>query len=209
MAIVKPRDAASVVVLRAGDGGETCVLMGRRHRKAAFAPDVFVFPGGRADAGDAALEPARPLPPQEAARLQAAGAAGPLAARRLASAAIRETMEETGYALGATTEAGGVLRPDHAALHFAARAITPRESPIRFHARFFMADGSGLAGPPRGSGELDDLAWYPLSAAQKLPVFDVTEFILGAIDDLGRRPERVPLFAYRHGRPAIRWVTVA
>ena len=144
LAAVRPRDAATVVLVRPGPSGQPAVLMGRRSRRAAFAPDVFVFPGGRAEAGDEHLPVVAPLHADEAARLAAAGAAGPLMARRLASAAIRETWEETGYLIGASTAENDALRPDHSALRFSARAITPRESPIRFHARFFLADGTAL-----------------------------------------------------------------
>lgn len=206
MAAVRPRDAATVVLVRPGPSGQPAVLMGRRSRRAAFAPDVFVFPGGRAEAGDEHLPVVAPLHADEAARLAAAGAAGPLMARRLASAAIRETWEETGYLIGASTAENDALRPDHSALRFSARAITPRESPIRFHARFFLADGTALTAAPAGSGELADLAWFPLDEARKLPVIDVTEFVLSALPRLADGPARTPLFAYRNGRPAVRWL---
>jgi len=205
MPIVRPRDAATVILVQTQPDGEPAVLMGRRSRRAAFAPDVFVFPGGRAEPEDETLATVAPLHPDEAARLGVAGAAGPRMARRLASAAIRETWEETGYLIGASTAENDRLRADHAALRFSARAITPRESPIRFHARFFLADGSGLSHAPAGSGELTDLAWFPLAEAKKLPIFDITEFILGELPTLRLPTARTPLFTYRNGRPAIRW----
>lgn len=206
---VRPRHAASVMLVRPDASGALTVLMGRRSRRAAFAPDVFVFPGGRVDTADAIIQPAAALPPAEAARLAAAGAAGPRLARALATAAIRETWEETGYVLGRSKVENDLIRPDHATLRFSARAITPRESPIRFHARFFLADGSALTGAPAGSGELTDLTWFPLAEARKLPVIDVTEFMLNELETLQTAPGRVPLFVYRGGRPAIRWLTPA
>ncbi|MBL9011202.1 MAG: NUDIX hydrolase [Alphaproteobacteria bacterium] len=206
MAIVRPRDAATVILVRPDASGRPTVLMGRRSRRAAFVPDVFVFPGGRAEAGDEHLPVVAPLQAGEAARLAAAGAAGPLMARRLASAAVRETWEETGYLVGASTAENDALRPDHSALRFSARAITPRESPIRFHARFFLADGTALTAAPAGSGELTDLAWFPLEEARRLPVIDVTEFVLDALPRLAAGPSQMPLFAYRNGRPAVRWL---
>ena len=124
----------------------------------------------------------------------------------LASAAVRETWEETGYLVGASTAENDALRPDHSALRFSARAITPRESPIRFHARFFLADGTALTAAPAGSGELTDLAWFPLEEARRLPVIDVTEFVLDALPRLAAGPSQMPLFAYRNGRPAVRWL---
>lgn len=204
---VRPRDAASVIVLRPDAAGALTVLMGRRSRRAAFVPDVFVFPGGRVDTADAITQTVTPLDPAEAARLAAAGAAGPRLARALGTAAIRETWEETGYVLGQSRVENDRILSDQASLRFAARAITPRESPIRFHARFFIADGGALQGPPGGSGELTDLAWFPLAEAQKLPVIDVTEFILANLIALHEQPARLPLFVYRGGRPAIRWLT--
>ncbi|BCW89037.1 hypothetical protein sos41_21920 [Alphaproteobacteria bacterium SO-S41] len=202
---VRPRDAATVILTQTLPSGEPAVLMGRRSRRAAFAPDVFVFPGGRAEPEDENLATIAPLLPAEAARLATAGAANARLARRLASAAIRETWEETGYLIGASTAEHDRLRADHAALRFSARAITPRESPIRFHARFFLADGAALTHAPAGSGELTDLAWFPLAEAKKLPIFDITEFILGELPALRQEAARTPLFTYRNGRPAIRW----
>ncbi len=205
---VRPRDAASVMLVRPeGDG--LSVLMGRRSRKAAFIPDMFVFPGGRAEPDDDLLPAIAPMTEGEAARMAASGAAGSRMARRLASAAIRETWEETGYVIGSSAVENQTIRPDHTALRFAARAITPTDSPIRFHARFFLADGSCLTDAPGGSGELSDLAWFPLTEAQKLPVIDVTEFMLAQLAMLYADNSRVPLFAYRNGRPAIRWFGVA
>lgn len=206
MAHVRPRDAASVMLVRPTSSGEVAVLMGRRSRRAAFVPDVFVFPGGRAEADDDRLEVLAPLAPGQAQRMEKAGAA---MGRRLASAAIRETWEETGYTIGASAAEGDTIRADHGALHFAARAITPRDSPIRFHARFFMASGDAMTADPAGSGELTDLAWYRLSDARRLPIIDVTEFMLDQLQTLRTDHARVPLFGYRNGRPAVRWLTMA
>lgn len=205
---VRPRDAASVILVRPDAGGGLSVLMGRRSRKAAFIPDMFVFPGGRAEPDDDRLDAIAPMTDAEALRMAASGAAGAKMARRLATAAVRETWEETGYVIGSSAVEGETIRPDHTALRFAARAITPTDSPIRFHARFFLADGTALTHDPAGSGELSDLAWFPLAEAQKLPVIDVTEFMLGQLATLHVDSTRVPLFAYRNGRPAIRWFGV-
>jgi 8-oxo-dGTP pyrophosphatase MutT (NUDIX family) len=203
---IRPRDAASVLLVRPDATGELTVLMGRRSRRARFAPDVFVFPGGRAEAEDDHLRPVAALRPEEQQRLALAGAAGPRLARRLASAAIRETWEETGYLIGDSAAEGERIDPDHAALRFVARAITPRESPIRFHARFFVANGAALTHDPAGSGELSDLAWFPLADALRLPVIDVTEFVLNELQNIHRDGAPTPLFAYRNGRPAVRWI---
>ncbi|MCH1570537.1 MAG: hypothetical protein L7S64_04270 [Longimicrobiales bacterium] len=49
---VAPRAAATIVLLRDGEGGMEVLLM-RRSRKAGFVPGAYVFPGGRVDNSDA------------------------------------------------------------------------------------------------------------------------------------------------------------
>ncbi len=80
--------AATVVIFRnAGNGGPPEILMTIRSREMVFAGGMAVFPGGRVDPADHAL--ARTLSgsiePEEAAHQ---------------IAAIRETLEETGLAIG-------------------------------------------------------------------------------------------------------------
>lgn len=49
----EPRPAATIILLRDGDGGmETCLV--RRNLEARFMPGVWVFPGGAVDEGDGA-----------------------------------------------------------------------------------------------------------------------------------------------------------
>ena len=48
---MRPKDAASLILVRRADAGPR-VLMGRREPRHAFMPDVFVFPGGAVDRGD-------------------------------------------------------------------------------------------------------------------------------------------------------------
>ena len=78
--------AATLIVFRHG-GGAAEVLVVERARAMRFAPGAVVFPGGRVDPGDRTLAArlAPDLPPAD----------GPA---RIA--AIRETLEETGLALG-------------------------------------------------------------------------------------------------------------
>ncbi len=185
---VRPRHAASLVLTRPGDGGLE-VLMGRRPRRSAFAPDVFVFPGGGVEAHDFAATPSRPLDSDSARRTGAA----PLLAAALAAAALRETEEETGL----------VVPDDHGALTLLARAITPTNSPIRFHARFFHTQAEPTLGAHADSPELSDLGFRPLAEAAKLPLMDVTEAILAALAEPVRRPF---LYSYRGGRPFWRWL---
>ncbi|MDO8287939.1 MAG: NUDIX hydrolase [Parvibaculum sp.] len=208
---VRPRDAASLVVVDA-TGAEPRILMGRRHAKMKFIPDAFVFPGGKLDAGDLLAQPATML-----AGVDHFGT--PAKAQGLAMAAVRETFEETGLLLTKAGDVGGNagkgwepfqtrgMAPDLGALKGLARAITPRQSPIRFHARFFMTTAEKLTGTLKGSGELEELDWYPLSAALKLPVIDVTEFVLHEVRGIfvsGVRRAQVPLYSYRNNKPVVR-----
>lgn len=208
---VRPRDAASLVIVDTR-GDEPCVLMGRRHAKMKFIPDAFVFPGGKLDPEDLIAQPATPLG-------EALPFGSPAKARALAMAAVRETFEETGLVLAKPGNVGSAsgkgwadfhalnIAPDLAALAPLARAITPRQSPIRFHARFFTTSATHLTGTLKGSGELEELDWYPLSAALKLPVIDVTEFVLNEVRDIhvnGINRVRAPLYCYRNDKPVIR-----
>jgi len=177
--------------------------MGRRAPKNKFMPDVFVFPGGGVQSEDATRPCASEL--REGSRSALEERATPRVARALGVAAIRETQEETGLEFGPLVE--GVLAPDLDALEFIFRAITPRESPIRFHARFFLTSAERAAGGTlRSNGELLDLAWFDLASARALPVIDVTEDVLDEVErhDHGERPARVPLFHYRNGKRQIR-----
>jgi 8-oxo-dGTP pyrophosphatase MutT (NUDIX family) len=182
---VKPRHAASLILLRRERAGPT-VLMGRRPARSRFAPDVFVFPGGKVDAADYDQPVANALGAECVRR----AAAPERLASALATAAIRETAEETGL----------ILPADHGGLAIAARAITPTESPVRFHARFFVADAELASGEAAESPELADLAWRPLDEALRLPLFDITEAVLHMLKD-GSDPF---LMTYRRGKPMVK-----
>ena len=96
--------AATVIVFRnAGDGNPPELLMVTRSRSMTFAGGAAVFPGGRVDPADYDLAATlgTALPPDEAAHRVAA---------------IRETLEETGLAIGVT----GIV---DAAIAQAARAM--------------------------------------------------------------------------------------
>ncbi len=184
-----PRHAASLVLIRQGSDGPE-VLMGRRPRKSAFAPDVFVFPGGKLDEADRAVRPSVPLS-EACIRLTAASRR---LAHALAAAALRETEEETGLILPLASGAGA----DFSHLTLIARAITPTESPIRFHARFFQADAALTEGKMEATPELADLAYRPLAEALKLPMFDITEAVVRHVQ-VPTAGEPAFLFTYRNG----------
>jgi 8-oxo-dGTP pyrophosphatase MutT (NUDIX family) len=216
---VKPRDAATMIVWRKGrDGIE--VLMGRRSRRAAFIPDFFVFPGGRIDPADRAVRPATPLHPDAAKRM--AVRRDRALAETLAIAAVRETFEETGLLLAESGDIGSVAHPEWAqwkasglapGLHrlvYFGRAITSPISPIRFHARFFIASADALRGEIAGSGELLELGFYLVTEVlAHMPVVDVTEFMLNRVKAYTAVPERfdqrTPVFSYKNEVPYVRY----
>jgi 8-oxo-dGTP pyrophosphatase MutT (NUDIX family) len=200
---VRPRDAASLALLRRGPQGLE-VLMGRRAGGHRFLPHVYAFPGGRLDSSDKSEICINNLK-YNADFIESCICCAPATATALAVAALRETWEETGIALG-RVEAGR-LRPDLAGLVYLCRAITPAESPIRFHARFFARDVTGLPLSLGGSGELLDLAFRPLVVARRLPLADITEFVLDLLAGLGPdlTPPRPAFWRYRRGKPLIRW----
>ncbi len=187
-----PQDAGSLVLVRQGPGGPE-VLLGRRAGKHRFLPNVYAFPGGRVDSSDRLELNTKPLKNINS-RLHP-----------MAVAAVRETWEETGIPLGSVSD--GRLLPDLSGLHYLCRAITPAESPIRFHARFFLRDVTGMPLTLGGSGELLDLAFRPLETALRLPLADITEFVLGMVGQLGPDlvPQRAAFWRYRRGKPMIRW----
>ena len=179
---VRPVDAAGLILLR-GRRDAPEVLLGRRHSKTAFLPDIYVVPGGRLDPEDL-LPSGFPelIHPAVASNLAAGCRRPPIAFLR---AALRETHEETGLLVGRpAASAGGAgvwgaygaagLMPEFAGLDFVLRAITPRESPRRYNTRFFLADGSQAAGNLKGDGELLDLGWRTIGDLDKLNIVDVT-----------------------------------
>lgn len=118
---ITPVPAASVILIRhpSLDSGQAEpgisgapiepafeVFMARRHIKSDFAPDVYVFPGGKADAGDAVDGEHLLLPKM----LRLKGRGEPAAGwRAIVMAALRELFEESGLLLA--TDAGGAWAP--------------------------------------------------------------------------------------------------
>jgi 8-oxo-dGTP pyrophosphatase MutT (NUDIX family) len=219
---VPVRDAATVILVREGTQGRE-VLMGARGARAAFMPAKVVFPGGAVDPGDAAARLAAPVRPDTAALLaeRAAPGLGPA----LAAAALRELSEETGLCLGRAGAWPGVapgdwaafarrgLLPDPSALRFVFRAITPKGSPRRFDARFFLADAAAVAGDPEdfseAADELSGLRWVTIPKARRLDLPFITEIVLAEVEaaDLSApQPARVPFFDNSGEAPLFRWL---
>ena len=185
-----------------GFGAE--VLLGRRSDRSRFMPGIYVFPGGRVGPED--RQPsgfAEPLPDPPPGLDRATRQRLPVFAR----AALRETYEETGLLLGAAEVAsapsprlgtpgsglGGSglgsaapwkafaaagVDPGFADMRLVARAITPANSPVRFHTRFFLAEGTTAAGEIAGDGELEDIHWAPIENLPELPMAAITHLVL-------------------------------
>lgn len=190
---VTPKHAASLIVWRQG-AGEPEILMGMRHAKHRFMPSVLVFPGGRVDRADHGVKALSELRPETEALLR--HRAPPSLARALGVAAIRELWEETGLLLGARK--GERLLADLEALDYLCRAVTPASRAMRFDARFLVTPAARVTGELGGSGELQELGWYPLSAALQAQLADITRKILGEFSAWLAMPE-----AARAVRPKI------
>ncbi len=213
--LVRPKDAATLVLYRRA-ANRVEVLMGERHSRHRFMPNRYVFPGGRVDRADGRVRVGSELDRDVETRLTRA--CTPARARALAAAAIRETFEETGLILGTRDpKPGARTHPDWAAffaaglapaldkLDYVARAVTPPYRPMRFNARFFIADAEGAEGEIKGSGELLDLHWVEIGKARELLLERITGIMLGHVAELlnggtGTRDGRVRLFQYLHGR---------
>lgn len=195
---VEPKAAATVVLVRDGDGapGGLEVYLLRRHVGMAFAAGMSVFPGGGVDPRDAELDLALwagPSPEEWAERMQCSREQ----AVELVCAAVRETFEESGVLLAGTAEAvvadttGEDWEADRAALEahelsmtdFLTRRglvlrtdllsvlggwLTPNFEPKRYLTWFFVA------ALPKGqvtrdvSTESDQVEWLQVREALKL-----------------------------------------
>jgi 8-oxo-dGTP pyrophosphatase MutT (NUDIX family) len=201
-AIVRPRDAASLILLR-GAGRDLELLAGRRPGHARFMPGVYVFPGGAVDAED-----------NRKWRVEAGGEHLPPRLLRCARAALRETWEEAGVVVGRKSAGPAPAAMPHGmtaietayakrgiaaafdALSYVGRAITPTLVFRRFNTRFFLADGDAVIGEPEASDELEDVGWHPIGRKPLAPFRDVTQFMLAraiALRD-GSAPPDAPLF---------------
>ena len=170
---VRPKDAASLILWREGAKGIE-VLMGRRHRDMRFMPGVLVFPGGRVDLADYHARPISDLSPATRRMLELG--ARPSQAKALAVCALRELEEEAGLVFGEMH--GDRLQPALGPLHYLTRAITPADRPMRFHARFLLAEAKHAKGDIRGSGELEEVRFFGLNELHAQPIAKITGMIL-------------------------------
>lgn len=198
---LRPRDAATLIIVDSGSG-EPRVLLGRRRLDMAFMPGRYVFPGGRVDPTDrnVAVDPAHDLAPGDLDKLMVAmkGTASAARARALALAAVRETFEEAGLIIGAAAgpapapKAEGWhaffahgFQPSLSRLRFFARAITPPGRPRRFDSRFFCVEAEAIVHRVKAADdELSDLEWHSIAQARSLELPNITRVVL---EDLGER----------------------
>lgn len=162
--------AAALIVMRPRLVGPPDILFIRRASTLAFAAGAYAFPGGRVDPED--------RPPAEAADGKDMDAEDRVA--RLC--AIRETLEETGLAIGHDPS------PDREAIA-RWRAGTERQLPIglgarlaperlvpfarwlpsehvvrRFDTRFYLVEADTALDPIPDGGEIEEAFWAPAQA---------------------------------------------
>lgn len=166
------RHAASVLLVRHAAAGPE-VLMGVRAGGHRFVPNRLVFPGGAVDLADRTAPAATEARADTLAILRRS--VGPLLARAIVMAGARELQEETGLSFGDP--------PRLDAMRYLCRAITPPRLPIRFNARFLVADSAAASGQPADSRELQDVRFIPLADADALDLMTVTRWALHVLQD--------------------------
>jgi 8-oxo-dGTP pyrophosphatase MutT (NUDIX family) len=177
-----PLPASTLALLREGRSGREVLLL-RRPAHSSFAPDVWVFPGGRVDPEDLELDHDRhaagPSPREWAAVLSVDD---PREAAGYVVAALRETWEETGILLS-TGVFGGArgrvarrallagssplaahlqaldVRLATGALRYVGHWVTPEWLPRRFDTRFFVASVDRRARCTLHGDELAEFRW--------------------------------------------------
>lgn len=169
--------AATVLLLR--DHPDLQVLMARRTTTVAFAPDAWVFPGGRVDPADFELSlfaACDCLTDAEASRrleVTDGGLAWWVAAARevleeatiLLGESSEIAVEDLAKALRADPDSFAALVTEHAVrfdcslVQEVARFITPLGPPRRFDARFFVARMPEGQEANHDAGEIVDLRW--------------------------------------------------
>ena len=188
---LRPRDAATLILLDRSAGSEVSILMGRRHARHVFMPGKFVFPGGRPD--DGRVPTSDDLHQAEADMLgRLTGIRNSSRARAIALSAIRETYEEAGLLVGRrcdyrcgipgwTAFAEHGVEPTLSPLRLIARAITPPGRVRRFDTRFFACWRSSVAVElPEGgpTDELEEIVWMPIAKAIQADIPGITRQVL-------------------------------
>lgn len=193
----RPRDAA-VLMLLDRTGPTPKVLLGQRHEGHVFMPGLYVFPGGKVEAGDGRVRAGGKLPEHVERRLQASvQRPSPVRAKAYALAAIRELAEETGLMLGAKSAACPTMNgewspfadcgvtPSLDDIWFVARSLTPPGLARRYDTRFFAADAKGVCHTVEGvihaEAELVDLRWVAIGDTLDLNLHQITRLVLAEL----------------------------
>ena len=133
--------------------------------------------------------------------VRAMAARDALHASALLRAALREAQEESGWRWADASPPS----LDATGLRYLGRAITPAQSPRRFHARFFAVPHTRMQQDPHVDGELLDLRWVDARNPERLPIIDVTEFMLAELQsELASEREGLPLLSYVNDRVRVR-----
>ncbi len=188
-----PKDSASILIIRDGAAhpvfGSLQILMVKRHRNVKFAGGAYVFPGGKLDPADKALEES-----DQKASLNNISAEF----RGLRYAALREVFEETGLVIGTIDgqpidetarkaiddkyradflsgaitlaeflDRSGVRLDMSDCLPFA-HWITPTAYPVRFDTRFFLCVAPEGQTPSPDGHEITDVEWmHPMTLVEE------------------------------------------
>jgi glyoxylase-like metal-dependent hydrolase (beta-lactamase superfamily II)/8-oxo-dGTP pyrophosphatase MutT (NUDIX family) len=170
-----PKDAAAIILVRAGTDADPEVFWARRAEKLAFMGGYHAFPGGQLDRGDREIEVADCDEVETAAMI---------------ACAARELLEETGILLARRGEAltrgqfasvrddltSGRMSFAEVLVHyglelsakdftFVGRWVTPPFSPRRFDTWFFLVHCPAKQEPAVDGGELAIGEWIPAREA--------------------------------------------
>ncbi len=190
---VTARDSASILIIRDGEVhpcfGSLQILMVKRHKNVKFGGGAYVFPGGKLDQADKALEVR-----DQKNNLQNISAEF----RGLRYAALREVFEETGLIIGTLKDkpidedsrqslediyrtdflSGNItlaefLDQSGVALNMSdclpfAHWITPKIYPIRFDTRFFLCIAPEGQIPSPDGHEITETEWmHPMTLVEE------------------------------------------
>ncbi len=181
---VTPKDSASVLIIRDGDVhprfGSLQILMVKRHKNIKFAGGAYVFPGGKLDLADKALEESDQKSSLNNISADFHG---------LRYAALREVFEETGLIIGtidgkaigekarksidekfraafldkkitlAEFLAQSGVKLDMSDCFPFAHWVTPKVYPIRFDTRFFLCVAPEGQQPSPDGHEITEVEW--------------------------------------------------
>lgn len=224
---LRPRDSSTLIILRR-NGAKTEMLMGKRHARHAFMPNLYVFPGGGVDVADGRVI----LPKVEYSEIsettqnqllnQMRGRKTAMKARALVLAGIRETFEETGYIIGQRHEHiqntksatwqnffNTGYAPNCEQCKFIGRAVTPPYQVRRYDTRFFAlwADDlpNGLHQHGTGSDELTELIWVPTDDYGAVNIPSITQVMILELKKQIRNQSFIdnaplPYYHFKHNR---------